>query len=100
MKSTAKIDLDSRMKSSRDALDSWVREIVQWHFNPETGCPFSLDYAKKLDWDPLLEIRGYDDLARFGGFQDELLRGGPVRRWVLKAYADRPIYAFETGGRI
>ncbi len=98
MKSTTETDLESRMKNSRDALDSWVREIVEWHFNPETGCPFWLDYAKRLDWDPRREARGYDDLDRFGGFQDEWLRGGPVRRWVPKAYADRPIYTFETGG--
>jgi hypothetical protein len=31
-------------------------------------------------------------------FQDEWLRGGPVRRWVPKAYADKPVYVFETGG--
>ena len=98
MKSTVETGLESRVKNSRDAVDSWVREIVEWHFNPETGCPFWLDYAKKLDWDPRREIRGYDDLARFGGFQDEWLRGGPVRRWVPKAYADRPVYTFETGG--
>jgi len=98
MKSTAETDLESRMKNSRDALDSWVREIIEWHFNPETGCPFWLEYAKQLDWDPRSEIRSYDDLDRFGGFQDDWLRGGPVRRWVPKAYADRPIYTFETGG--
>ncbi len=98
MKSTAETGLKSRVKNSRDALDSWVREIVEWHFNPETGCTFWLDYARSLDWDPRREIQGYDDLARFAGFQDEWLRGGPVRRWVPKAYADRPIYVFETGG--
>ncbi len=98
MKSTVETDLESRVKTARDALDSWVREIVAWHFSPETGCPFWLERAKKLDWDPRRGIRGYDDLARFGGFQDEWLRGGPVRRWVPKAYADRPVYTFETGG--
>jgi phenylacetate-coenzyme A ligase PaaK-like adenylate-forming protein len=98
MKSNSEADLESRVKDSRNALDSWVREIVEWHFNPETGCPFWLDYAKQLDWDPRLEIRGYADLGRFGEFQDEWLRGGPVRRWVPKAYADRPVYTFETGG--
>ena len=71
---------------------------MQWHFNPETGTPFWLDFAKKLDWDPRKEIQTYADLDRFGFFQDEWLRGGPVRRWVPKAYADRPIYTFETGG--
>ena len=86
------------MKASREALDGWVREIIEWHFNPETGCPFWLDFAKGLDWDPRREIQTYDDLARFGPFQDEWLRGGPVRRWVPSAYADRPVYVFETGG--
>jgi hypothetical protein len=91
-------DLKSKVNNSRNALDSWVREVVAWHFDPQTGCPFWLDYAKNLDWDPRREIRGYDDLRKFGGFQDEWLRGGPVRRWVPKAYADRPLYVFETGG--
>jgi phenylacetate-coenzyme A ligase PaaK-like adenylate-forming protein len=81
-----------------DALDAHVREIVQWHFSPETGTPFWLDFASKLNWDPRTEIRTYADLDRFGFFQDEWLRGGPVRRWVPKAYATKPIYVFETGG--
>src|SRR6266498_4618794 len=55
MKSTAKTDLASSVKSSRDVLDSWVREVVQWHFDPDTGSPFWLDYAKTLDWDPRRE---------------------------------------------
>ena len=72
--------------------------MVQWHFSPESGCPFWLEYARKLDWDPRREVKTYADLDRFGFFQDEWLRGGPVRRWVPKAYADRPVYTFETGG--
>ena len=72
--------------------------MVAWHFDPATGCPFWLDFAQGLDWDPRKEIRGFGDLSRFGFFQDECLRGGPVRRWVPKAYADRPVYIFETGG--
>lgn len=98
MKTALETDLQTRMKTSRQALDEHVREIVQWHFDPATGCPFWLDFAKTLDWDPRHEIQVFDDLARFGFFQDEWLRGGPVRRWVPKAYADRPIYVFETGG--
>src|SRR5437763_6995369 len=65
-----------------NALDAWVREVVQWHFNPETGCPFWLDYAKNLSWNPRKEIQTYADLSKFGFFQDEWLSGGPVRRWV------------------
>jgi phenylacetate-coenzyme A ligase PaaK-like adenylate-forming protein len=98
LKSTTETDMQAKMKSSREALDAWTREVVEWHFNPETGCPFWLDYAKQLDWEPRQEIQTYDDLARFGNFKDEWLRGGPVRRWVPKAFADKPIFTFETGG--
>ncbi len=98
MTPTAGTDLQTKARSAREALDSWVREIVQWHFDPATGAPFWLTYAARLDWDPRQEIRGYDDLDRFGSFQDEWLRGGPVRRWVPRAYSDRPVYIFETGG--
>ncbi|MCP5119898.1 MAG: hypothetical protein GY953_54570, partial [bacterium] len=88
----------SSVSEARRVLDAWVREVVEWHFSPETGCPFWLDHAAKLDWDPRKEIRSYDDLDRFGNFQDEWLRGGPVRRWVPKGLADQPVYVFETGG--
>ena len=91
-------NLRPQIRASREALDSWVREVVRWHFDPATGSPFWLDYAEGLDWDPRREIQSYADLSRFGFFQDEWLRGGPVRRWVPKAYAERPVYVFETGG--
>lgn len=90
--------LQPKIDAARERLDAHVREIVAWHFDPETGCPFWLDFASKLDWDPRNEVKSFDDLKRFGLFEDECLRGGPVRRWVPKAYADKPIYVFETGG--
>jgi len=79
-------------------LDAWVREMMQWHFDPATGCPFWLEWAQRAGWDPRVEVRTYADLDKFGFFQDDWLRGGPVRRWVPRAYADRPISVFETGG--
>jgi hypothetical protein len=88
----------ARVKAAREALDVWVREVVEWHFNPATGSPFWLDYAAKLGWDPRREIHGYDDLRKFGEFQDEWLRGGPVQRWLPKGLAGKPIFVFETGG--
>ncbi len=36
-------DLTSRVADARARLDAHVREIVAWHFSPETGCPFWLD---------------------------------------------------------
>ena len=32
--------LEARARQAADALDAHVHEIVQWHFNPDTGCPF------------------------------------------------------------
>ncbi|MDQ3685244.1 MAG: hypothetical protein M3430_06520, partial [Acidobacteriota bacterium] len=90
--------LGTQIENSRKTLDAWVREIVAWHFDPATGCPFWLERAKHLDFDPRREIHAYDDLARFGFFEDEVLRGGPVRRWVPRGLADKPVYVFETGG--
>lgn len=91
-------EIENLTKGAREALDAHVYEIVQWHFHPSTGCPFWLEKAKQLKFDPLKEVRTFDDLKKFPEFQDEWLRGGPVRRWVPQALADKPIYVFETGG--
>ena len=90
--------LSDLVAAARRRLDQHVREMVAWHFGPATGCPFWLQRASELGFDPRKEIGGYDDLKLLGPFQDEWLRGGPVRRWVPKALADRPIAVFETGG--
>ena len=89
---------DTAAQSPREHLDQHVREIVQWHFDPATGCPFWLERAKQFTFDPVKDVRGFADLQKFGLFEDEWLRGGPVRRWVPKAYSAKPIYVFETGG--
>ncbi len=91
-------ELATSVREARVNLDDWVREVVAWHFDPQTGCPFWLEYAQDLDWDPRREIQCYADLDRFDGFQDGWLRGGPVRRWVPRGFADKPVYVFETGG--
>ena len=96
--STQATGTDPSAASVREALDAWVREVMAWHFDPATGCPFWLEWATKAGWDPRQEVKGFDDLVKFGHFEDDQLRGGPVRRWVPKAYADKPIYVFETGG--
>lgn len=90
--------LDSAVENAARELDAHVREIVNWHFSPETGTPFWLDWAEKAGFDPRDEVKGFADLTRFGLFDDEWLRGGPIRRWVPKGLADRGIYVFETGG--
>lgn len=87
-------DLNHRTQEAKAQLDAHVREIVEWHFNPATGCPFWLDFAAKLDWEPRREINSFEDLRKFPPFQDEWLRGGPVRRWLPKGLEGKPLYAF------
>ena len=90
--------LSTKVQDAAARLDAHVRDIVEWHFNPETGCPFWLEFASKLSWDPRTEIHGLADLRKFPPFEDEWLRGGPVRRWVPKGLAHLPAFVFETGG--
>src|SRR6188508_3447142 len=91
-------DLETKAAEAKQRLDAHVREMVAWHFNPETGSPFWLEFASRLNFDPRKEIHGYGDLKLLGHFEDEWLRGGPVRRWLPKGLAGKPIYVFETGG--
>ncbi|HVL11666.1 MAG TPA: hypothetical protein VM529_03825, partial [Gemmata sp.] len=90
--------LEEKVKNARAQLDAHVREIVRWHFSPETGTPFWLEKAKEFKFDPLKDVNGWDDVKKFPIFEDDWLRGGPVRRWVPKGLADRGVYVFETGG--
>jgi phenylacetate-coenzyme A ligase PaaK-like adenylate-forming protein len=91
-------DLEAKQKAARDRLDAHAYETVQWHFHPSSGCPFWLEKAKSLKFDPLKEVKNFDDLKKFDLFEDEWLRGGPVRRWVPKGFEGKPVYVFETGG--
>ena len=96
---TTGVDLSAQVQEAQARLDAHVREIIEWHFNPATGCPFWLEFASsKLSWDPRKEIQSYADLRKFPPFEDEWLRGGPVRRWAPKGLAGKPMYVFETGG--
>jgi len=89
---------EADLNAARTRLDAWVREVVAWHFDPKTGTPFWLDWAEKAGFDPRREVTAYADLDKFGFFQDEWLRGGPVERWVPKGLGGKPVFVFETGG--
>lgn len=90
--------IDTAVSSAREKLNAHAYEIVQWHFHESTGCPFWLEKAKSLAFDPLKEVKSYDDLKKFPAFEDDWLRGGPINRWVPKGFAGKPVYVFETGG--
>ena len=83
--------------AAKAQLETHLREIIQWHFSPETGCPFWLDWAAK-NFDPRKEVRTVDDLLKFPHFQDEFLRDLQPESWVPAAFKGQPFNIFETGG--
>src|SRR5207248_9000539 len=85
------------IKAAQEKLDAHLREIVQWHFSPETGCPFWLDWAKK-NFDPRKEITSFAAVLKFPHFPDESLRDLQPEVWVPAKFKGRPFNAFETGG--
>jgi phenylacetate-coenzyme A ligase PaaK-like adenylate-forming protein len=86
------------IKLAQDKLETHLREIIEWHFSPETGCSFWLDWAKKAGWDPRQEVKTVTDLQKFPHFQDEWLRDLQPEVWVPAKYKGRPFNIFETGG--
>jgi phenylacetate-coenzyme A ligase PaaK-like adenylate-forming protein len=87
-----------KIKAAAEQLDAHVREIIQWHFSPETGCPYWLEWAKK-NFNPRQEIRSFADIiARFPHFRDESLRDEQPEVWVPAAFKGKPFNIFETGG--
>src|SRR3954454_8570684 len=76
--------LDARARKAQEQLDAHVRDTVEWHFNPATGSPFWLEKQKEWGLDVRKEVRSFADLRKLPHFEDDWLRGGPVRRWMPK----------------
>ncbi len=78
--------------------DEFVREMMRWHFGEETGSPFWLARAKTLDFDPLTDVRGFDDLALFPNVVDEMRDIG-VRDLIPRGFGvARAVAVYESGG--
>lgn len=89
---------ESQIQSAQDQLDAHVREIIAWHFSPDSGCPYWLDWASK-NFDPRKEVNSFADLiAKFPHFQDESLRDLQPEVWVPAKFKGQPFNIFETGG--
>ncbi|MCH1494465.1 MAG: hypothetical protein L7U72_04485 [Rubripirellula sp.] len=91
-------EVAQQASDAKDRLNEHTLKTVHWHFSDETGSPFWLQKKSELNFDPLKDIKSFDDLKKFPHFEDEWLRGGPITRWVPKGHAGKPTYVFETGG--
>lgn len=80
--------------------DEYIQALMRWHFGAATGSPYWLRRARSLDFDPLADVRTFDDLGLFPNVVDEL-RGRPVEDLVPRGLdgADREIAGiYESGG--
>ena len=39
-----------RASEATEVLDRHVVDIIGWHFDPASGCPFWLEWAEKAGW--------------------------------------------------
>lgn len=79
--------------------EEFLSAAMRWHFSPETGSPFWLDRVRELDFDPLTDIRSFDDLSRFPNLAEEL-RTVRAEDLVPRGYGPDPeiVGVFESGG--
>ncbi|WP_434444363.1 phenazine antibiotic biosynthesis protein [Lentzea sp. E54] len=79
--------------------DEFIRAAMRWHFSPETGSPFWLDRAPRLGFDPLRDVKSFEDLRLFPNVAGDL-RTVPVKDLVPRGYGGNPdiVGVFESGG--
>jgi phenylacetate-coenzyme A ligase PaaK-like adenylate-forming protein len=82
-----------------DDQQAYLQQAVRWHFSPQTGSPYWLERAKTLDFDPLTDVKTFEDLALFPNIVDEL-RHVSVREMVPAGYGPTPPSPtiYESGG--
>jgi hypothetical protein len=79
--------------------DEFIRAAMDWHFNPDTGSPYWLKRAKKLEFDPRTDVLCYDDLRLLPNIVNEL-RDVRAEDLIPQGYGPAPevIGVFESGG--
>jgi len=91
------IDLELEDAAKIDP-DEYLQAALRWHFSEETGSPLWLELARDLDFDPLTDVRSFDDLGRFPDIARHL-RERPVEDLLPRGLAGEPAPSvFETGG--
>jgi phenylacetate-coenzyme A ligase PaaK-like adenylate-forming protein len=82
-----------------DDPQAYLQVAVRWHFGAKTGSRYWLRRAKTLDFNPLADVKTFEDLALFPNTVDEL-REVPVRDLVPTGYGTNPPTpaVFESGG--
>lgn len=90
----------NRIQQAIDERDAHLRGVLDWHFNPETGCPFWLRQKEQLGFDPREKIVTFENLIEhFPNFDgDKHLREVPAADWQPKGMSGDKWTMFVTGG--
>ena len=84
---------------ARDRLDGWVRELMQWHFTPETGLPVLAGVGRQAGLGSARkEIAASTISTSSAPSRTSGSAAAPCGAGCRRAYAGRPVYVFETGG--
>jgi phenylacetate-coenzyme A ligase PaaK-like adenylate-forming protein len=91
--------LDVPRETPPDHADAYLRAAIAWHFGADTGSPFWLRAAGDLDFDPLTDVRTFDDLRLFPNLVDQL-RSVPIEDLIPRGYGTPPPIPriYESGG--
>jgi phenylacetate-coenzyme A ligase PaaK-like adenylate-forming protein len=82
-----------------DDPQAYLQAVLQWHFGPDTGSRYWLKRAEALDFNPLTDVKTFEDLSLFPNIVDEL-RDADVRDLVPTGYGPNPPIpaVYESGG--
>jgi phenylacetate-coenzyme A ligase PaaK-like adenylate-forming protein len=91
--------LDVPRSAPIDDPEAYLRAAIAWHFGEDTGCPFWLQAARTLNFNPLTDISTFTDLRLFPNVLNEL-RNVPVEELIPRGYGSPPPLPqiFESGG--
>lgn len=78
-------------------FDRHVRNQMEWHFGSESGSPFWLRKRDTLEFDPISDVRGGNDLLLFPDVSDEL-RSVPVPDIIPQGLRSNLFRVYESGG--
>jgi hypothetical protein len=93
--------MNEHVRRAAEERDAHLRDVIGWHFSPETGCPFWLEQKERLGFDPREKVKGLDDLVEcFPNFDgDTHLRQVPADRWMPRGFRACETWSmFMTGG--
>ncbi len=65
--------------------DAYLRAAMAWHFGDRHRLTVLARGRQELDFDPLTDVRTFDDLRRFPNLVDEL-RSVPVEDLIPRGY--------------